>query len=72
MKDSEKYLGFIFLAIAVIDLVRQDWLGFLVLGLAGAGLLWGSKLKLSKTAEIGFAFVFFALVIARLVMLFLS
>ena len=72
MKDSEKYLGIIFLVIAVIDLVRRDWLGFLVLGSAGAGLLLGSKLKLSKTAEVGLAVILFALVVARLVMLFSS
>ena len=72
MKDSEKYLGIIFLIIAVIDLVRQDWLGFLILGLAGAGLLLGSKLRLPKTAELGLAVVFCALVVARLVMLFSS
>lgn len=70
MKDYEKYLGIIFLIIAIVSLFRQDWLGVLILGLGGVGLLLGSKLKLPKTVEIGLIIVFLALVVIRFVMLF--
>jgi hypothetical protein len=70
MKNPEKFLGAMFLIIAVMDLVRRDWLGFAVLAIVGAGMLLGSRLKLSKRIEIVLAVVCGALVVARLVMLF--
>ena len=70
MKNSEKFLGASFLIIAAVHLLRQDWLGFTVLGIAGALMLLGSKLKLPKGVEIVLAVTFGALMIARLVMLF--
>ena len=70
MENSEKFLGAAFLIIAAVDLLRRDWLGFAVLGIAGALMLLDSKLNLPKGVEIVLAVVFGVLVLARLVMLF--
>jgi hypothetical protein len=70
MKNPEKILGAMFLLIAVMDLLRRDWLGFAVLGIVGTGMLLASRLKLSKRVEIILAVVCGVLVVARLIMLF--
>lgn len=43
MHDFDKVIGVLFIAIGIVDLLRQDWVHFGLLGAAGAGLLINPK-----------------------------
>jgi hypothetical protein len=71
MKNSEKFIGALFLIIGVVDLIRRDWLGAALLILAGAGLLIDTKkLGLPRGVEVALVVILFALLIVRAVLLF--
>ncbi len=71
MKNPEKILGVLFLLIAVFDVTRGDWLGFALLGITGAGLLFRSdQIKLPRSIEIMLGIVIAVLLIARFIRYF--
>ncbi|MCP9495388.1 MAG: hypothetical protein MSG64_13155 [Pyrinomonadaceae bacterium MAG19_C2-C3] len=71
MKNPEKILGAMFLLIAVFDATRGDWLGFALLGITGAGLLFRSdQITLPRWIEITLGIVIAVLLIARFIRYF--
>jgi hypothetical protein len=57
VKNPEKVVGVLFGVLAVVGLLRGDWLNFALLGLASASMLLRGRLKLPPAAELALALV---------------
>ena len=64
MKNAEKIVGLIFASLAVWNLIRGDWLGSAVTGMAAVSMLLGERLKLPPAVEAALGVVALALIVA--------
>lgn len=62
MKNAEKIVGFVFAVLTVLNLLRGDWLGAAVTGMAAASMLLRGRLKLPPAAGAGLGVVALALI----------
>lgn len=66
MKYAEKIVGLIFASLTVVNLLRGDWLGSAVTGMAAASMLLRGRLKLPTSVEAALGVVALALIAASL------
>lgn len=70
MKDSERIVGLAFAGLTIFHLIRGDWLGFAIAGMASASMLLGGRLKLPPAVEAALGVLALALIAVRLVQAF--
>jgi len=70
MKNAEKVIGLIFASLTVWNLLRGDWLGSAVTGMAAASMLLRGRLQLPPAAEAALGAVALVLIVARLAQAF--
>ena len=64
MKYAEKIVGLVFAVLTVLNLLRGDWLGSAVTGMAAASMLLRERLKIPPAAEAALGVVALALIAA--------
>jgi hypothetical protein len=66
MKYAEKIIGLIFASLTVVNLLRGDWLGSAVTGMAAASMLLRGRLKLPAAVEGALGAVALALIVVSI------
>lgn len=68
MDNSDKVVGVLFVAVALINLLRRDWLGFGLLATAGGSLLIEAKRSnVAKILQIVLGLTAIVLLVTRIV-----
>ena len=66
MKNAEKIVGVLFVGLTVMNLLRGDWLGSALTGLAAAAVLLRERLRLPLWADVVLAVVVLILLLLKL------